>query len=95
MSKAQEVVRYPSLRSLKTIRGVRHELTRLYLELKLGLIEPQIAGRLAHMLSILISSTREQELEARIAEVERALDTVRRPPPLIDGRGIVREIRPS
>jgi hypothetical protein len=34
----------PSLRALKSIKGVRHELARLYLELKWGLIEPQIAA---------------------------------------------------
>jgi hypothetical protein len=73
MPKAQEVIRYPSLRSLKTIAGARHELARLYFETKKGLIDPQLAGRLSHMLSVMIGATRDHEVEQQIAELEARL----------------------
>jgi hypothetical protein len=74
MQPAQEVIRYPSLRALKTIAGARHELARLYFELKKGLIDPMIAGRLANILATMIHSTRDHEVEAKLAAMERLID---------------------
>ncbi len=70
MPRAQPVVRYPSLRALKSVRGARHELARLYYETKRGLIDPQLAGRLAHMLAVMLGSTRDQDFEVRLDHLE-------------------------
>jgi hypothetical protein len=77
MQRAQAVIRYPSLRSLKTIVGARHELARLYHELKKGLIEPQVAGRLTHILSILIGSHRDHDFEQRLVETNAMIAETR------------------
>jgi hypothetical protein len=45
----------------------------LYLEVKNGLIEPAVAGRLMHALSILINSSRDHDLEARLDRLEAML----------------------
>jgi hypothetical protein len=55
---------------LRTIKGARLELARLYRQTKTREIDPFIAGKLAHILSILISSCRDHALEERLAELE-------------------------
>jgi hypothetical protein len=84
---AQDVIRYPSLRGLKSIAGARHELARLYLEVKNGLIEPVVAGRLMHALSILINSTRDHDLETRLDKLEATLAEARGQPIKPNGNG--------
>jgi hypothetical protein len=63
----------PAPRSLRTIKGARLELARLYAQTKLGLIEPNVAGKLSHILSSLIGSARDHEFEERIGKIEADL----------------------
>jgi hypothetical protein len=63
----------PGTRSLRTIQGARMELARLYRQTKMGEIEPHLAGRLAHILGLLISSHREHTLDDRLTELETRL----------------------
>lgn len=63
----------PAPRSLRTIRGARLELARLYAETKAGHIRPEVAGKLAHMLGLMISTARDHEFDARIGELEACL----------------------
>jgi hypothetical protein len=63
----------PTPRALRTIPGARLELARLYVQLKAGEIEPQLAGRLAHILGLLISSHREHTVDIRLTELETRL----------------------
>jgi hypothetical protein len=74
MPQAQEVVRYPSLRALKSIVGARHELARVYIELKRDLLEPQVAGRLAFILNALINTHRDFEFDAKLTELEARIE---------------------
>jgi hypothetical protein len=60
----------PAPRSLRTIKGARNELCRLYRELRLGKVDPQVAGRAAHILSLLIRSGTDFELEERVKRLE-------------------------
>jgi hypothetical protein len=60
-------------RTLKTVKGARMELCRLYHQTKAGEIEPQLAGRLAHILGLLISSYREHAVDDRLVEIETRL----------------------
>jgi hypothetical protein len=73
MPAAQDVVRYPALTRLKTLAGARHELARLYLETKRGRHDPTLAGKLAHMLQVLINSVRDHEFDRRIEALERVM----------------------
>jgi hypothetical protein len=63
----------PTPRSLKTIKGARLELCRLYAQTKCGEVEPTVAGRLAHILGLLIGSYRDHEFEGRLDKLEAAL----------------------
>jgi hypothetical protein len=81
MPKAQPVVRYPSLRTLKSIRGARHELARVYFETKHGLLDVALAGRLSHMLSILLGSYRDHEFGERLDRIEAELAEAGAAPP--------------
>jgi superfamily II DNA or RNA helicase len=49
------------------------ELARVYVQLKAGEIEPHLAGRLAHILGLLISSHREHTVDDRLTELETRL----------------------
>jgi hypothetical protein len=67
----QELARTPPTpRALRTVRGSRLELARLYIQAKAGEVDPQLAGKLAHILSILIRSSTDFALEERIAKLE-------------------------
>jgi hypothetical protein len=57
-------------KSLKTVQG---ELIRLYDQVKTGVIDPQVAGKLAHILNSLISSARDHQFEERLVELEARL----------------------
>jgi hypothetical protein len=65
------------LRSLRTVKGARIELARLYQAVKAGDIEPHVAGRLTHILSVLIGSARDHEIEARMDALEKQLGKIR------------------
>jgi hypothetical protein len=74
MADPQELSRTPpSPRSLRTIKGARLELARLYAETKRGQVEPGVAGKLAHILSILIGSARDHEFDERLSRIEAGL----------------------
>jgi hypothetical protein len=49
-------------------------LTRLYGEGKRGEVEPQLLGRLVHLLSTLAAIIRDTEVEARLAALEAAAE---------------------
>jgi hypothetical protein len=61
------------VRTLKTVKGARMELCKLYHQTKAGEIEPHLAGRLAHILGLLISSYREHAIDDRLTEIESRL----------------------
>jgi hypothetical protein len=63
----------PSPRSLRSVKGARLELCRLYAQTKAGEVEPAVAGRLAHILGLLIGSYRDHEFEQRLDRLEAAL----------------------
>ena len=56
------------------VRGARNELCRLYRDLQFGLVDPQVAGRAAHISGILIKSGTDFVLEERIEKLEARLD---------------------
>lgn len=49
------------------------ELGRLYAQTKSGAIDPNVAGKLAHMLGLMIATARDHDFDARIGEIERRL----------------------
>jgi hypothetical protein len=53
------------------------ELVKLYGEVKSGEIDPQVAGRLTHILSVLLSSARDHVMDDRIAAIEARLASVK------------------
>ena len=64
----------PTPRALRTVNGSRLELARLYIQAKSGDVDPQLAGKLAHILSILIRSSTDFALEDRIAKLEARIE---------------------
>jgi hypothetical protein len=60
-------------KSLKTIKGCRLELIRLYDATKTGVLDPTVAGRCAYILNSLIGSARDHQFEERLAELEASL----------------------
>ena len=94
MATAQDLARTPPApRSLRSIKGARLELARLYAQTKLGTIEPTVAGRLAHILGLLIGSYRDHEFEARLDALERAA-AEHGPQPRSNGHGRTYHARP-
>ena len=80
MPRNQELERTPPTpRALRTVRGSRLELARLYHQLKAGEVDPQTAGKLAHILSILIRSSIDFALEERVAQLEAQITPAKRP----------------
>jgi hypothetical protein len=69
----------PAPRSLRSIKGARMELARLYAQTKRGEVDPGVAGKLSHILSILISSARDHALEERLAGIEERLAAAAKP----------------
>jgi hypothetical protein len=67
----------PTTRALRTVKGARLELARLYNQTKTGAIEPQVAGRLSHILATLIGTARDHEVEERLAKLEAQLEAVK------------------
>jgi hypothetical protein len=66
----------PAPRSLSTVRGARNELCRLYRELRRGECTPEIAGRGAHILGLIIRTGTDFELEQRLAAVQERMAAV-------------------
>jgi hypothetical protein len=62
---------------LRTIKGARNELCRLYNELRRGQVPPDIAGKAAHILGMLIRSGTDYELEQRITMLEERLGSAK------------------
>jgi hypothetical protein len=83
----------PPIRGLKTLRGARHELTKLYRETKVGAVEPAVAGKLAHIIGLLIASLRDHDFERRLDALEAALAEQRGQPARPNGSGY-REAKP-
>ena len=76
--KNQELVATPT-KALRTIRGGRLALARLFHEVRRGEIDPAIAAVLTRILSVLLASARDHEFDRRLAEVEASLATKPRP----------------
>ena len=57
-------------RTLRTVKGARLELARLYHQTEAGVVEPIVAGKLSHILGLLITSYRDHELIGRIEVLE-------------------------
>jgi hypothetical protein len=66
----------PAPRSLRTVRGARLELQRLYVLTKNGHVEPAVAGKLSHILSLLIGSARDHQFDERLAKLEANIAAV-------------------
>jgi len=62
---------------LRTIKGARLALARLYHQTAAGNVDPQVAGRLTAILCALIASSREHQLETRITELEERISEVK------------------
>ena len=67
----------PAPRSLRTVRGARNELCRLYNELRRGDVDPVVAGRAAHILGLIIRSSTDFTLEERIAKLEARIEAAK------------------
>jgi hypothetical protein len=67
----------PQPRALRTIKGARLELARLYIQVKNGEIDPFVAGRLVNILGLLLSSARDHALDERMTEIEARLALVK------------------
>jgi hypothetical protein len=73
----QGVARTPAApRSLKTVKGARMELCRLYHEVKLGEVDPFVARTLVTILSVLLNSARTHDLNERLDELETRLTQI-------------------
>jgi proteasome assembly chaperone (PAC2) family protein len=60
-------------RRLRSVAGIRGELSRLYGETREGIVDPQAAARLAHLLTSLARLIEASDFERRLAEIEAAL----------------------
>jgi hypothetical protein len=60
----------PTPRALRSVRGSRLELARLYIQAKAGEIDPALASKLTYILSVLIRSSTDFALEERVAQLE-------------------------
>ena len=60
----------PLPRSLATVRAVRREAVSLYRQAKGGLIDAQMAGRLAMILQLLATLSRDHDFEERLERLE-------------------------
>ena len=71
MPRSEELVKTPPpVRALRTIKGARLALARLYHQVSLGEVDPAVAGKLTHILSVLIGSARAHEFDQRLTEIE-------------------------
>ena len=63
----------PLPRSLSDLRAVKREMAQLYRQTKGGLIEPQLCGRLAHLLGLIAGVIKHYDLEERLDALERRM----------------------
>ena len=63
----------PRSRTLKSVRGARSELCRLYAEVRRGEVDPTVAGRLCQILAILLASAKSFQFEERLEALEARL----------------------
>ena len=63
----------PRSRTLKSVRGARSELCRLYAEVRKGEVDPTVAGRLCQILAILLASAKSFQFEERLEALEAQL----------------------
>jgi hypothetical protein len=61
----------PPPRALRTVKGARLALARLYHQVNRGEVDPAIAGRLTAILCALLASARDHDFDARITELEK------------------------
>ena len=61
----------PRKKRLKSLSDVRRYLSNLINETRGGLVDPQLAGRLAYMLNILKNVISDGDLEQRIDALEK------------------------
>ncbi len=65
----------PKKRRLKTIEDVRRYLATVVLRVESGELDAQVAGRLAYISNVLVKAIHDGELERRVAELERTLES--------------------
>jgi len=56
---------------LNSLRNVRRELARLYVDLRNGRVEPRIAGPGAYILTVIIKAMEVELIEARLEALEQ------------------------
>jgi hypothetical protein len=72
--KLQELIATPPPpRALRTVAGARLALARLYHQTASGAVDPQVAGKLTHILNVLISSARDHQFAERLDALEASL----------------------
>ena len=57
-------------RTLQTARDIQRELARLYWELREGLVDPALGGRLCFVLMSLLRAVETSDIEARVERLE-------------------------
>jgi hypothetical protein len=67
----------PIPRALKDARAVRRELVALYKQTKRYQIEPQLAGRLTHILNSIAALDQHVLIEQRLAEIEQRIGAIK------------------
>ncbi len=60
---------------LKTPRDVHRALAKMVNELRRGEIKPDIASKCGYLLNIMLAAMRENEIEERLAMIERQLES--------------------
>jgi hypothetical protein len=73
VSNRQELARpyTPTIRKLNTLRGIRRELSRLYIDAREGRVHTTDASRLAFILATLARIIEGCELEQRVRALEK------------------------
>jgi hypothetical protein len=78
MPRAQGLSRTtPRYRALKSVRGARSELCRLYHAVRDGEIDPVIGGRLCQILVALLASAKAHQFEERLDGLEARLTGIK------------------
>jgi hypothetical protein len=68
----------PLPRSLATIGAIRREMVRLYRDAKAGKHDPQLIGRLVHLLNSLVALDRDHGFEERLNMLEATVAEIRK-----------------
>ena len=67
----------PRSRTLKSVRGARSELCRLYAEVRKGEVDPVVGGRLCQILVALLASAKAHQFEERLDGLEARLTGIK------------------